>query len=150
MSDASIAIAIATVVSAGVSAGAAYLTNRQSTKSNVEVAQTETRGDIELNAFNSAKGFYTDVIDRQDEEIKALEEKVSALTARCEAAEAAASSCQAELGHYKRTAKRLARGVYEHRRALKAMDIATPSDPELDDAVLELLGDNGRNQGGSP
>lgn len=141
MSDTTVAIALATVISTIVSAGAAFLTQRTSARSNEAVAQTETRGDIERDAFQRAQAFYTDVIERQDAEIEAQAGEIRDLKARIETVESAAQVCTLELANVRRTGKRMARGVMALRTALNALDIAVPADPGLDEAVLEMLGD---------
>lgn len=141
MSDATVAIAVATVVSAAISAGAAYLTQRSSSRSHEVVAQTETRGDIERDAFQRAQAFYTDVIERQDAENEEQAAQIRELKSRVATLEDSADRCQQELAHVRRIGKRMARGVLELRKALSTLDIATPADPGLDEVVLEMLGD---------
>lgn len=140
MSDTSVAIAIATIVSTAISAGAAYLTQRSSTRSTAEVAQIETRGDIEKNAFDKAERFLSTTIERQDREIDELTSNLASANNRVNACTAQLQELQSQVGHYRRVGRRLARGVYELRRSLAAQGVQTPADQELDDAVLEFLG----------
>lgn len=150
MSDTSVAIAIATIVSTAISAAAAYLTQRSSRKSTAEVAEIETRGDIEKNAFDKAERWLSSTIDRQDAEIAELTENLAAANGRWNTCSTRLQDLENQVGHYRRVGRRLARGVYELRRSLAAQGVRTPADQELDDAVLEFLGDrNHRNTPGS-
>lgn len=142
MTDTTLAIALATVVSTAISAGAAYITQRSSARSTAEVAQIETRGDIEKNAFDKAEKFLSTTIDRQDAEIDELTRHVANANATAQACRTQMQELQSQVGHYRRVGRRLARGVYELRRSLAAQGVTTPADRELDDAVLEFLGDN--------
>lgn len=69
--------AFASVVAAIVAAGAAVLTNRSSTKAQVQVAQTTSRADIEANAFTRAEGIYQGVIDTLEGQVKTLEKDLA-------------------------------------------------------------------------
>jgi hypothetical protein len=139
--DPTLPIAIATSVSAAISGVVAYLTNRSSTRSTAEVAQIETRGDIEKNAFDKAEKFLSTTIDRQNAELLEMGTKVTEANARAEACTQRVNDLEIRVGHYRRVGRRLARGVYELRRSLAAQGVQTPVDQELDDAVLEFLGD---------
>lgn len=139
--DTNLAATLASVISALIAAAAAYLTHRSSAQAAVQVATTETRGDIEIGAAQRARDFYTEVIDRQDAEIEEQAKEIRELKARVKTLEDSADRCQEELAHVRRTAKRMARGVMSLRTALNTLDIAVPPDPGLDEAVLEVLGD---------
>ena len=76
MSTTVIATSIATVVAAVVAGGFGYLVQRTAAKASVKNATIASRGDIERDAFERAKAFYTDVIDRQQAEIQDLESDV--------------------------------------------------------------------------
>lgn len=73
------ATAVATVIAAGIGALAAWATGRSAARAQVIAAATSSRSDLEQQAFDRAKGFYTDVIDRQAGEIRDLEGDVDRL-----------------------------------------------------------------------
>lgn len=79
MRDTAVTIALLGIVSAAISAGVAYLTQRTSAKATTTAAAIASRTDIEREAFERAKSFYTDVIDRQQAEITELEADVKDL-----------------------------------------------------------------------
>lgn len=74
-----ITIALLGLLSGFVSAGVAYLTQRTSAQASTKAATIASRTDIEREAFERAKAFYTDVIDRQQAEIQGLESDVKDL-----------------------------------------------------------------------
>lgn len=76
MRDTAVTIALLGIVSAVISAGVAYLTQRTSAKATTTAAAIASRTDIEREAFERARSFYTDVIDRQQAEISDLEDDV--------------------------------------------------------------------------
>jgi hypothetical protein len=122
---------VATFVSSCVAALVAYLTKRSSDQASVAIADTTTRGQVEEEAFERAKSFYTDVIDRQAAEIRDLKARVGTC-------ETSVGSLRRDVSHYKRVAQRLARAVYELRRELGDK---APRDPQVDEVVLDILGD---------
>lgn len=73
------ATAVATVIAAGIGALAAWATGRSAARAQVIAASTSSRSDLEQEAFERAKGFYTDTIDRQAGEIRDLEGDVGRL-----------------------------------------------------------------------
>lgn len=64
---------VAGVVVIGLSVIASLLTSRSATKAAVKSTEISSRTDIEKEAFERAKGFYTDTIDRQASQITGLE-----------------------------------------------------------------------------
>lgn len=80
--------AIATVIAAAIAAVAAIATQRSSAAAAVRNQSISSRTDIEKEAFERAKGFYTDTIDRQSVEIQGLETDVGTLRGRVTALEA--------------------------------------------------------------
>ena len=62
-------VVVASVISSIVAAIAAILTSRSSSKSNQIVAETTTRGDIEVEASQRTAKLYNELIDRQASEI---------------------------------------------------------------------------------
>ena len=67
----------AVVVAAAVSGLFGWVTQRSAARANLRSTETTTRTDIEKEAFERAKGFYTDTIDRQDRQITELEADVA-------------------------------------------------------------------------
>lgn len=133
--------AIASVVSGCVAALVAYLTKRSSDQASIAIAETTTRGQVEEEAFERAKSFYTDTIDRQAAEIREQAEEILALKGRANTCEVAVAQLRAEVRHYRRTGQRLARGVHELRLALGQ---AAAPDAALDQAVVDMLADDDR------
>jgi hypothetical protein len=79
--------AIATVIAAFISAVAVIMTQRSAARAAVRNQTLSSRTDIEKEAFERAKGYYTDTIDRQGREIQGLESDVSTLRGRVTALE---------------------------------------------------------------
>lgn len=138
MSDAVI-IAIASVISGLIGTVAAVLTSRSASKASTEVARTQTRGQVEEEAFARAKEFYTDTIDRQARELHDAEKEISELRGRVGSCEVQVGNLRNEVTHHRRVAQRLARAVYELQQSLGAK---APRDPAIDEVVVEILGDD--------
>lgn len=68
--------------------------------------QSTNRTDIEREAFDRAKGYYTDTIDRQAAEINNLEADVVDLKGQVSAAQKEIRDLRAELDTAKRTLRR--------------------------------------------
>jgi predicted RNase H-like nuclease (RuvC/YqgF family) len=67
----------ASIIAVVVSAAAAVLTQRSASRAATKSTETTSRTDIEKEAFERAKSFYTDTIDRQDRQITELEEDLA-------------------------------------------------------------------------
>lgn len=87
MSDSVQITAIATIIAAVIAAIAAIATQRTAAAAAVRNQSMSSRTDIEKEAFERAKGFYTDTIDRQGANIHELEDDVSNLKGRVRALE---------------------------------------------------------------
>lgn len=87
MNDSVQITAIATVIAAVIAALAAIATQRSAAAAAVRNQSVSSRTDIEKEAFERAKGFYTDTIDRQDANIHELEDDVTSLKGRVRALE---------------------------------------------------------------
>lgn len=74
--------AIATVIAAIIAAFAAIATQRSAAAAAVRNQSVSSRTDIEKEAFERAKDFYTDTIDRQGANIHELETDVANLKGR--------------------------------------------------------------------
>ena len=74
--------AVATIIAAIIAAFAAIATQRSAAAAAVRNQSMSSRTDIEKEAFERAKDFYTDTIDRQGAEIHELEEDVAELKAK--------------------------------------------------------------------
>ncbi len=79
LSENATSTAIASVIAAAVAGFAAWATQRTAAAAAVRNQSVASRTDIELAAFERAKTYYTDTIDRQDAEIHGLEDDVSGL-----------------------------------------------------------------------
>lgn len=79
--------AVATIIAAIIAAFAAIATQRSAAAAAVRNQTMTSRTDIEKEAFERAKGFYTDTIDRQGANIHELEDDVSNLKGRVRALE---------------------------------------------------------------
>lgn len=79
-----------TVISSGI-AGAVALATHYSSQS---AKKHESREDIRTEAFEQAKAFYVDVIERQDAEVEALRIQVREALRRATEAEASADSAR--------------------------------------------------------
>lgn len=82
MGDTATATAIATILSAGIAAAVGIITQRSAARASVVNAATVSRTDIEREAFDRAKSYYTDTIDRQATELRELEAEAEALRQR--------------------------------------------------------------------
>lgn len=80
-----------TVISSGI-AGAVALATHYSSQT---AKKQESREDIRTEAFEQAKAFYVDVIDRQDREVDALRVQVKEALRRATDAETSADSARA-------------------------------------------------------
>ena len=97
---------IASVVVAVIAAGAAVASQRAAANASVRNTTSTTRTDIEREAFDRAKGYYTDTIDRQHNEIQDLEADVVALKGQVADAQSEIRDLRAELDTAKRTLRR--------------------------------------------
>lgn len=59
----------ASLLSVMITAGAGVMTHRSAAKASEHTAQTTSRTDIEKEAFDRAKNYYTDTIDRMSEDL---------------------------------------------------------------------------------
>jgi peptidoglycan hydrolase CwlO-like protein len=75
MADSNAFAAIAGVVSVTISAGVGWATHKSATRSVERNNSLTSRTDIEKEAFERAKSFYTDTIDRQDHDLDELREE---------------------------------------------------------------------------
>lgn len=82
LSDGQQATAIATVVSSAIAGGVMLVTQQSSAKRAAQSVQLTSRTDIEKEAFERAKAYYTDVIDRQQAEIRDLEGEITGCKGR--------------------------------------------------------------------
>ncbi|HET6909052.1 MAG TPA: hypothetical protein VFH54_06920 [Mycobacteriales bacterium] len=82
MGDTATSTAIATVIATIITAGAALVTQRSATRAAVRNAEVTSRTDIEKEAFERAKLFYTDTIDRQDRAIETRDRKIETLESK--------------------------------------------------------------------
>lgn len=97
MGEQAIMTAIATVIAAAISAVAVIATQRSAAAAAVRNQSVSSRTDIEKEAFERAKGYYTDVADRQAAEISGLETEVSHLRGRVSALEEELARSKSEL-----------------------------------------------------
>lgn len=139
MNDTAWTVALASIVSAMVAALSAYLTQRSSAKAQIITATTTSRSDIERDAFERAKEFYTDTIDRQAAEIHEQADELRQLEARVRTLEAAAVTLRERAEEYRRAGRRLARAAHELRVALNASGTHQRLDESLRDAADEFL-----------
>lgn len=65
-----------------ITAFGAILTQRSAARAAVRNVQLSSRTDLELEAFERAKGYYTDTIDRQARDITQLDATITALEAK--------------------------------------------------------------------
>ena len=79
MGDFTLTAALATVIATTITGGVMLLTQRSAAAAAVRNQSTASRTDIEKEAFERAKGFYTDTIDRQDKAIAKRDEKITSL-----------------------------------------------------------------------
>lgn len=77
--DAALATSIGSAVVAGIAGLSAFASQRAAAKASIRNTDTTSRTAIEAEAFERAKSFYTDTIDRQAHEIAELEGDVAAL-----------------------------------------------------------------------
>jgi len=89
--------AIATVIAAFISALAVIATQRSAAAAAVRNQSVSSRTDIEKEAFERAKGYYTDAMDRQAAEIGGLETDVATLRGRVSALEEELARTKGEL-----------------------------------------------------
>lgn len=80
--DAALATSIGSIAVALIAAAAALASQRAAAKASVRNTDTTSRAAIEAEAFERAKSYYTDTIDRQDREIHELEGDVAGLKAK--------------------------------------------------------------------
>lgn len=89
--------AIATVLAALIAGGAAIATQRSAAAAAVRNQSVSSRTDIEKEAFERAKSFYTDTIDRQDRMIAARDGKIGDLETKVETLEGKVEELEREL-----------------------------------------------------
>lgn len=77
--DAAAATAIATVIAAAIAGLVGWATSRTAARAQVQAAQVTTRTDIEKEAFERARAYYGDALDRQDAEIRRQDAEISEL-----------------------------------------------------------------------
>lgn len=77
--DAALITSIASAVVAAIAGLSAWASQRAAAKASIRNTDTTSRSAIEEGAFERAKSFYTDTIDRQDREIHELEGDVGRL-----------------------------------------------------------------------
>lgn len=94
-----------TVISSLIAGGVAVATHFSS----AQAKKTENREDIRTEAFDQAKAYYTDVIERQQTELETMRTQISDALKRLDAAEDAADQARA--------AVRTLRVELEHRDA---------------------------------
>lgn len=95
--DAPLVTSIASVLVAAVAALSALASQRAAASASVKNTDTTSRAAIEAEAFERAKGFYTDTIDRQAREIAELEGDVAELKKQVAAQETEVRGLRAEL-----------------------------------------------------
>lgn len=96
MRDVATTTAIATVLSALITGLIGYVIQRTSARASTANTLISSRTDIEREAFERAKSFYTDVIDRQQQEITELESDVASLKAAQKLLEVDLRACRDE------------------------------------------------------
>lgn len=82
--NAAVATAVATVVAAVIAGLVAWLTSRTAARAQVQSQQTASRTDIEKEAFERAKSYYGDAMDRQNAEIQRQDAEITELHAEHE------------------------------------------------------------------
>lgn len=87
-------VIVSGIVAAIISSLAGYLIQRTSAKASTTNASIASRTDIEREAFERAKGYYTDTIDRQQAEITELEADVSGLKAALKSFQSDLAACR--------------------------------------------------------
>lgn len=80
-----------TVISSGIAGGVALATHFSAQGAK----KSETREDIRTEAFDQAKAYYVDVIDRQEHDLLELRTQVAEALRRAGDAESAAETCRA-------------------------------------------------------
>lgn len=73
------AVNIASVLIAAIAALSAYASQRTAARASTANTQASTRVDMEKEAYERARQFDTDTIDRQDKEIEELRKEISEL-----------------------------------------------------------------------
>jgi cell division protein FtsB len=89
-----------------ITALGAIATQRSAARAAVRNAQTASRTDMEQEAFERAKGYYTDTIDRQARDIMSLETAMSGLEARVAQLKARVTDLESQLDAAKRALRR--------------------------------------------
>jgi hypothetical protein len=97
MGEQAVMTAIATVLAALISGIAVIATQRSAAAAAVRNQSISSRTDIEKEAFERAKGYYTDAMDRQAAEIGGLETDVATLRGRVSALEEELAKTKSEL-----------------------------------------------------
>lgn len=82
--NASLLTSLASVLVAAIAAAAAIASQRAAANAAVRNTDTTSRATIEAQAFDRAKSYYTDTIDRQAGEISELEGDVATLKSKVE------------------------------------------------------------------
>lgn len=136
-------VAIATLVSTLVASLVGWLTQRSSSKSSEVIASTTTRGEIEKDAFQRAETFYKNALDRQDKEIQEQAAEIASLKERVTTLEAKEAALESEVAYYRRAGKRMARALFEIRRAIAGGHVPLALDPAaVEDSLNFLEGDD--------
>lgn len=100
-------VGLITVVGTWLTNRAANRSTRHVTEQTVAAQVESSRVVAEEQAFQRAKGFYEGVIDRQDREIKGLEEDVERLKGQIAAMDRELSKARIDLSVCKRTLRRI-------------------------------------------
>lgn len=100
--DTALVTAFASVIAAVIAGAFGWATVRTTARSEVRRQDTASRTDIEKEAFERAKTFYTDTIDRQSDQIEELEGDVDKLKQRVSDQETEIGQLRSELDTAKR------------------------------------------------
>lgn len=82
MGDTALATAVATVIATAITGLAGWATQKSAANAAAKNAAIASRTEVEKEAFERAKEFYTEVIDRQGNEIHELEADIGRLKKR--------------------------------------------------------------------
>lgn len=95
--EATVVTSIASAVVASIAGLSALASQRAAAKASIKNTDTTSRATIEEDAFNRAKSYYTDTIDRQAREISELEDDVAGLKKQVNEQDRELKSLRAEL-----------------------------------------------------
>lgn len=90
--------AIASVIAVIITGMVTLATQRAAAKASIRNQDTQSRTELERDAFERAKAFYTGVIDRQDQEIRDCHDENQALQARVNELRSRVDALERELG----------------------------------------------------